>query len=90
MGARAAGGLLWEHREMGTAPTASLAEPLGTGVPEPLGLLWALCPGRVQVELSPALEGQHEALGLLRNFASLLAWGSAKVKIDFCSKCDIA
>lgn len=60
------------------------------GPVEPLGLLWALCPGRVQVELSPALEGEPEALGLLRSFASPLAWGSAKVKIDFCSKCEIA
>lgn len=47
------------------------------------GSLCAFCRDRGQVKLSPALPGGAGALGLLRSP------GSAKGKIDFCSKCDI-
>lgn len=60
-----------------SSPGSSPAAPAGTR-----GCVCASCAGRVQVKLSPALQGEAAALDLLRSFASPLVWGSAKVGID--------
>lgn len=45
---------------------------------------------RLKMKINPTLEEETGGHGLLRSLALPVVCGSAKVKIDFCSTCDIA